>query len=291
MIERQPNPAESLDSDWTSVIRPVSGWFDVRLAELWHYRDLVMLFVRRDFVAVYKQTVLGLLWYLIQPLLTTVVFTVIFHHVANLPTDGLPPVLFYLSGIVVWRYFSDCLVKTSNTFVGNARMFGKVYFPRLSVPISVVVSNLISFGIQIVLFALILAYFVLNGESLRLNISVVLLPLLVLQMAAFGLGCGIIISSLTTKYRDLAQLVGFGMQLWMYLTPVVYPASLIPEKWRFAMALNPMFSVTEAFRYMFFGTGTVDFETILISWVFTLTVLCLGIMLFSRVEKNFMDVV
>ncbi len=276
---------------WTEVIQPVTGWFDIKLGELWRYRDLIMLFVRRDFIAIYKQTILGPLWYIIQPLLTTLVFTVIFGKVAKLPTDGLPQVLFYMSGIVFWRYFADCLQKTSNTFVANAGIFGKVYFPRLCVPISIVISSLIGFAIQFLLFMCFFAYYWLNGIALNPQAVLLLLPLLLIQMAALGLGCGIIVSSLTTKYRDLTYLVGFGVQLWMYTTPVVYPTSMVPEKWQWVINLNPMAPMIEAFRYAFLGVGTVNFGSIATSAVMTVVILAVGIVLFSRIEKSFMDTV
>ncbi len=279
------------ESGWTSVIRPVSGWFDIRLSELWRYRDLIMLFVRRDFVSVYKQTVLGPVWYLLQPVFTTVVFTIIFGKVAKIPTDGLPQPLFYMAGVVAWGYFAGCLNKTSNTFVDNADIFGKVYFSRLTVPISNVVSNLISFGIQFGLFLCFLGYYIATGASVRVTPFVVFVPLLLLQMAALGLGFGIIVSSLTTKYRDLTQLVGFGVQLWMYASPVVYPISRIPDRWRWIVSLNPVAPVIEAFRYIFLGAGTVTAVQMGTSIGITVLVLFIGIMLFSRIEKSFMDTV
>ncbi len=282
---------DSAGGEWTTTLRPVSGWFDIHLAELWRYRDLIALFVKRDFVAVYRQTVLGPLWYLIQPLLTTLVFTIIFGQVAKISTDGLPQILFYLSGFVAWRYFSDCLTKTSNTFVGNAHLFGKVYFPRLTVPISVVLSNLIAFVIQVALFLCFWGYFAVKDADIHFKPLLILLPLIVLQMAFLGLGCGIIISSLTTKYRDLAQLVGFGTQLWMYATPVVYPMSIVPKKWYWLMALNPMAPLIEFFRYTFLGVGEVNALNLLVSFIMTLLILALGIVLFSRIEKSFMDTV
>lgn len=289
-MSQQINPqADSIR--WTKVIRPVSGWFDIHLGELWRYRDLIMLFVRRDFVAIYKQTILGPLWYLIQPVMTTLIFTVIFSIVAKISTDGLPPVMFYLSGVVAWRYFADCLQKTSNTFVGNTHLFGKVYFPRLTVPLSVVISNLIAFAIQLVLFACFWIYFYAKGTAIQLQFAALLLPLLILQMAALGLGCGILVSSLTTKYRDLTQLVGFGVQLWMYATPVVYPSSIVPEKYQWLMALNPMAPIIESFRYAYLGVGTVDIGSIVTSGVMTLVLLFVGVVLFSRIEKSFMDTV
>jgi lipopolysaccharide transport system permease protein len=276
---------------WTLTIRPASGWFDLDLSGVWCYRDLIMLFVRRDFVSIYKQTILGPLWYLIQPLMMTLVFTIVFGKIANISTDGLPHSLFYLSGIVMWRYFADCLDKTSNTFVANAGIFGKVYFPRLCVPVSVVISNLLSLAIQLALFLLFWLYYYFNGLVGSPTIVLLVLPLLILQMAALGLGCGIIVSSLTTKYRDLNYLVGFGVQLWMYATPVVYPASAVPEHWRWLLALNPMTSIVEMFRHAFFGTGVIDLVFILPGIAITFLILVVGILLFSRVEKSFMDTV
>jgi len=276
---------------WDKVIRARSGWFDIHPGELWRYRDLIGLFVWRDFVSIYKQTILGPLWYLIQPLLTTLVFTVIFGTVAHLPTDGLPPFLFYLSGVIAWKYFADCLITTSNTFVGNAHIFGKVYFPRLTVPVSVIISNLIAFGVQFLLFLAFFVYYWSTGSALHPQPALLLLPFLVLQMAVLGLGFGLIVSSLTTRYRDLTHLVGFGVQLWMFATPVVYPASSLPERWRWLMSWNPMAPVIEAFRYAFLGTGSINLQSWLISCASTACVLVAGIVLFSRMEKTFMDTV
>ncbi len=277
--------------EWTSVIRPVSGWFDIHLSEIWRYRDLIMLFVRRDFVSIYKQTILGPVWFLLQPIFTTVVFTIIFGRIAKIPTDGLPQPLFYMAGVVAWSYFSGCLSKTSGTFVGNAAIFGKVYFPRLTVPISNVISSLISFAIQLALFLFFLGYYAASGAQVGVTPFVVLFPLLLLQMAALGLGFGIIVSSLTTKYRDLTHLVGFGVQLWMYATPVVYPISRIPSKWQWIVSVNPIAPVIEAFRYIFLGAGTVDPWQMALSVTMTLLILLIGIVLFSRIEKSFMDTV
>jgi len=277
---------------WTAVIKPVTGWFDIHPGELWRYRDLIMLFVRRDFVSVYKQTILGPLWFLLQPLFTTLVFTIVFGRIAKLSTDGLPQVLFYLSGVVAWNYFSGCLNKTSDTFVGNAGIFGKVWFPRLAVPISIVISNLITFAIQFLLFMGFWIYFFINGSTINPQpFLIMLLPLLIVQMAALGLGCGIIISSLTTKYRDLTQLVGFGVQLWMFATPIVYPTSRIPAKWQWIIALNPMAPIIEIFRYSFLGNATINLSHIALSVITTMVILFTGIILFSRVEKSFMDTV
>ena len=249
------------------------------------------MFVWRDFVAVYKQTILGPLWFLLQPLLTTIVFTIIFGNVAKLPTDGLPPFLFYLSGVVPWRYFSDCLNNTSNTIVSNAQIFGKVYFPRLAVPVSVVISNLISFGVQFLLFLGFFLYYWHATPLVRPQATLMLLPVLILQMAALGLGAGIIVSSMTTRYRDLAHLVGFGVQLWMYATPIVYPSSALSDNWRFLFLLNPMAPVIEGFRSSFLGTGSLDFASWGISLCITAFVLLTGLLLFNRVEKTSMDTV
>jgi len=282
---------ETITNEWTNVIRPRSGWFDIHLFELWRYRDLIALFVRRDFVAVYKQTILGPVWFLLQPLFSTLVFTIIFGKIAHIPTDGVPEVLFYMSGIVVWNYFAACLTKTSDTFVANAGIFGKVYFPRLTVPISIVITNLITFCIQFGLFLLFIGFFYFKGAPIKPNIVMLIMPLLLLQMAALGLGFGILISSLTTKYRDLAFVIGFGTQLWMYATPIVYPVSQVPARWQWLFMLNPMASVIEVFRYAFLGAGTFYLDRIIVSVIVTLVILTLGIISFSRVEKIFMDTV
>ena len=280
------------DASWDLIIEPQRGLFDLRLGELWKYRDLVMLFVRRDFVAVYKQTILGPLWYLIQPLLTTITFTVIFGNIAQLPTDGLPQFLFYMSGTVVWSYFADCLNKTSNTFVQNANLFGKVYFPRLAVPVSILISNLITFVIQFGMFLIFVLFFAVQGSRISPNwLWVALSPLLIVVMAGLGLGFGVIISSLTTKYRDLRFLVQFGVQLLMYATPVIYPVSSIPQGWQWVIQINPMTPIVETFRYAFLGAGTVDLWHLLYSFGFMLVVVLLGAVIFNRVEATFMDTV
>ena len=277
---------------WDMVIQPQRSLLDLRLGELWRYKDLVMLFVRRDFVSVYKQTILGPLWYLIQPLLTTITFTVIFGNIASLPTDGLPQFLFYTSGTVVWSYFASCLTKTSETFVQNANLFGKVYFPRLAVPVSILISNLITFLIQFAMFLVFVLYFILRGTDIQVNwLWIALSPALILMMAGLGLGFGIIISSLTTKYRDLRFLVTFGVSLLMYATPVIYPASSIPERFQWVIQANPMTSVIEAFRYGYLGAGTVDIGHLLYSFGFMLVVVIIGSIIFNRVEQTFMDTV
>ncbi len=279
------------NEQWTTILRPKSGWFDLHVKDLWRYRDLIALFVRRDFVAVYKQTILGPVWFLLQPLFSTIVFTVIFGKIAQIPTDGLPPMLFYMAGIVSWNYFATCLTKTSDTFVVNAGIFGKVYFPRLAVPVASVITNLITFGIQFCLFLSFVAFFYVRGSAIRPNILIFLTPFLLVQMAALGLGFGIMVSSLTTKYRDLTQVVGFGVQLWMYATPVVYPLSQIPPRWQWLFALNPMTAPVEAFRFAYLGTGAIQPWHFIMSIMVTGFILLAGIILFSRVEKTFMDTV
>lgn len=277
---------------WTTVIKPKSGWFDINLKEVWGYRDLTMLFVKRNFIAQYKQTILGPLWAIIQPLLTTVVFTVVFGVIAGLPTDGVPNFIFYMCGNIAWGYFAGCLTSTSHTFVNNARIMGKVYFPRLVIPISTIITNLISYGIQIVFFLCFWLFYLLKPNSaIHPNKWILILPLLVAQMALLALGVGIIISALTTKYRDLAMLVGFGVQLWMYATPVAYSSSIVPERFMNLYMLNPMAPIIEAIRYAFLGTGSISISYLLISFGVTVCILFLGIILFSRVEKTFMDTV
>ncbi len=276
---------------WTSIIKPSNGWFDIDFKGLWHYRDLIAMMVKRDFVAFYKQTILGPLWFLLQPLLTTIVFTIVFGQIAKLPTNGLPQVLFYLSGIVMWNYFAACLNTTSNTFVANAGIFGKVYFPRLVIPISVVITNMLSFGIQFVLFLALLIFFMLQGAVVAPNLWILVTPLLVLQMGCLGLGCGIIVSSMTTKYRDLSLLVTFGVQLWMYATPVVYPVSMASGLMSWVLILNPMTAIIEIFRYAFLGGQMIPLWYWLVSGAITVILFMVGIILFSKVEKNFMDTV
>jgi lipopolysaccharide transport system permease protein len=279
------------NEDWDLIIQPHRALFDLRLGELWKYRDLVMLFVRRDFVAAYKQTILGPIWYLIQPLLTTITFTVIFGNIAQLPTDGLPQFLFYMSGTVIWSYFSDCLTKTSNTFVHNSNLFGKVYFPRMAVPVSILISSIITFAIQFAFFLAFVAFFALQGSDVRPNLWIISFPLLVLIMAGLGLGLGVLISALTTKYRDLRFLVQFGVSLLMYATPVIYPVSSIPENYQMLIKANPMTSIVETFRYAFLGAGSVEPWALAYSFAFMVIIVFLGSVVFNRVEANFMDTV
>jgi lipopolysaccharide transport system permease protein len=281
--------AQSVEEKWDLIISPQRSLFDLRLGELWKYRDLVMLFVWRDFVSVYKQTILGPLWYIIQPLLTTITFTVVFGNIAKLPTDGLPQFLFYMSGTVIWTYFATCLTKTSEVFVQNAHLFGKVYFPRLAVPVSIQISNLITFGIQFAFFLAFMGFFALSGSVIRPNGWILFTPVLLMIMA--GLGLGIIISSLTTKYRDLRFLVQFGSQLLMYATPVIYPASSIPARFQWVIKLNPMTPIVETFRYAFLGAGSVHPLDLLYSTGFMLVIVVIGAVMFNRVEATFMDTV
>lgn len=274
----------------TYILRPVSGWFDLHLFDLWRSRDLIMLLVKRDFVSIYKQTILGPLWYLIQPIMTTLLFTFVFGKVAKIPTDGFPPILFYFCGLTAWSYFSGCFSKTSNTFTNNAGIFGKVYFPRLSVPISVIISGLISLFIQLVLFAGILVFYIAKGAVITFHPLYLLnLPLLIIQMAALGLGCGLIFSALTTKYKDLAQLLGFGIQLWMYATPIAYPSSQVPAKFQWLIAINPMAPVLEAFRFTFLGVGVINPWHIFLGVISTVVILFIGVILFCRAEQISMD--
>ena len=252
---------------------------------------MIQLFVRRDFVAQYKQTILGPLWFILQPLFTTLVFTIIFGKIAKIPTDGLPQFLFYFAGTICWGYFAECLNQTSQTFLANAGIFGKVYFPRLTVPISKVISYIFKFFIQFAMFLIFLVYYYWQGAPVHPNLGVLALPLIVIQMAFLGIGCGLIVSSLTTKYRDLGLVVSFGVQLWMFATPVVYPLSQIPEKYRIYFALNPMTSVVEGFRAAFLGAGSLSAPYYLLGVLITLAICFVGIVLFNRIEKTFVDTI
>ena len=288
-----PLPAANQNTPPLTVIKPRSGWFDIDLAELWRYRDLTVMFVKRNFAVLYKQTILGPLWILLNPLLTTVLFNVVFGGIAGLSTDGTPSFLFYMAGNTVWTFFASCINNTANTFVANAQVFGKVYFPRLTMPISQVLTSLINFFIQFAMFCIFWAWYACTGAPLHLTAWAFALPLVVVLVMLLGLGVGIIVSSLTTKYRDLAIAVGFGVQLWMYVSPVVYPLSTLSEspRLRALMLANPMTAPVEAFRLATLGTGTVTAGMLAYSAVFTLAALALGVVLFSRIEKTFMDTV
>ena len=285
-----PTTSTAAPEQWDLVMRPKTGWFDLHLSDLWRYRDLTILFVWRDFVAQYKQTILGPLWHIIQPLFTTILFTLVFSRMAKISTDDLPPILFYMANLTCWNYFAECLNRSSGTFINNASIFGKVYFPRLCVPVSVVLSNMIKFGIQFGLFLCIMTYYFVKGD-IHPNAWVLLTPLLVLIMAALGLGVGIIVSSLTIRYRDLQVLITFGVQLLMYATPVIYPLSSVAEKHRWLVLANPMSAIVETFRYAFLGRGRLDPMDLLYSAVATVVILFTGIVLFNHVERTFMDTV
>ena len=277
--------------EWDLVSEPQSSLLQLNLKDVWRYRDLLWLLVKRDFVSFYKQTILGPLWFFIQPLFTTIIFTFIFGNLAGLSTDGLPQPLFYMAGITAWNYFADCLTKTSTVFRDNANIFGKVYFPRLIMPLSIVVSNLVRFGVQMLLFFMMIGYYAYTGADFHLNAYVLLFPILVLLMALLGLGLGLIITALTTKYRDLAFLITFGVQLMMYATTVIYPLSAAPAAYKWVIELNPMTGIIEAFRYGFLGEGSLTFQTLGYSIAFTLIALVLGVIIFNKTEKTFVDTV
>jgi len=278
---------------WDLEIKPQAGLFDLNLKEVWRYRDLLLLFVRRDFVAQYKQTILGPVWHLVQPVLTTLTFLLVFHSIAGIKTDGIEPVLFYMSGITIWNYFSTCLTATSNTFVANAHIFGKVYFPRLVLPLSVVLSNIVKLGIQFGLLVVAMLWFALfKNQPLQFGWHTLLIPVIVVLMAGIGLGLGIIISSLTTKYRDFTVLISFAVQLLMYATPVAYPLSFLANgKYGSLISANPLSAVVEGFRYALFHTGSFNLLSLGYSALFMLLVLVIGAFLFSKVERTFMDTV
>jgi len=276
---------------WDLVIEGKTSLFDLKFVDVWRYRDLLLMFVKRDFVSFYKQTVLGPLWFFIQPIFTTLVFTFVFGNLAKISTDGLPQALFYLSGITAWNYFSDCLTKTSTVFRDNANIFGKVYFPRLIMPLSIVVSNLIRFGVQLLLFIIIMTYYGFQHADFHITWAVALFPVLVLLMALLGLGLGLIITAMTTKYRDLSFLVSFGVQLLMYGTTVIYPLSAAPQKYRKLIELNPMTGIIEAFRYAFLGKGHFTSWSLGYSAIFTVVITIFGIIIFNKTERSFVDTI
>jgi len=280
------------DKTWTTIIKPHNKLWEVDFKELWRYRDLFMMYVKRDIITMYKQTILGPLWFVIQPAITTIMYMVVFGGIAGISTDGLPQPLFYLAGICLWQYFADCLNKTSSTFISNQGIFGKVYFPRLVAPLSTIVSGLVKLGIQILLFVIVYIYFLAIGTPVEPNWALSLFPLLVIMIAGLALGFGIIISSLTTKYRDLTILFTFIVQLWMYGTPVIYPLSSIPEgKIKLLMQLNPITPIVETFKYGTLGTGEFSWNMLGYSFCFMLVVLSIGIVLFNKVQRSFMDTV
>lgn len=278
-------------NDEITYVSSKQKWFSVNLKEIWKYRDLIILFVKRDLTTNYKQTVLGPLWIIINPLLSTTVFTVIFGVIAGIPTDGTPQFLFYMSGNILWNFFSSCLNRASGTFLGNARLFGKVYFPRLVMPISAILYNLINFMLQTAVYVILVIVYSLIGANVHPNLLIILAPFLVLQTALLGTGMGLIISSITTKYRDLNVLVSFGVSLLMYITPVVYPISRVPENFRWLMLLNPVAPIVETYRCAFLGSGSFEWQFLLISLAVTLALLFWGVIVFNKVEKNFIDTV
>lgn len=276
---------------FTTVIKPKNRLFEVDFREIWQYRDLFAMFVKRDIITQYKQTVLGPTWFFIQPALTTVMYMIVFAGIAGISTDGLPEALFYLAGIVTWQYFADCLNKTSSTFTTHQAIFGKVYFPRLIVPLATVTSNLMRMGIQFLLFVAVYLYYWFTGVQIAPTIYLLLLPLLIVMLAGLALGFGIIISSMTTKYRDLTILFSFIVQLWMYATPVIYPLSTMTEKRQALMALNPVTSIVETFRVATMGIGTFNWNYLIYSFVFMVVLLAVGIVVFNKVQRSFMDTV
>lgn len=274
---------------WTLIIRPVNRFsFLVVISSIWRYKDLLFLFVKRDFVSQYKQTILGPMWFFIQPFLNTIIFTIVFGNFAKISTDGIPQILFYLSGITLWNFFSDCLSKCSETFIKNTHLFSKVYFPRIVVPISIVLSSLIKFSVQFLLFLICFLYFL---DDIQPNIYILLTPILILITGGLGLGFGLIFSSLTTKYKDLRFLLQFGIQLMMYASPIVYPLSIIPDKYKLFILANPMTSVIELFKYSFTGYGSVDLSILIYSFVAMLIILLIGVFTFNSIEKSFIDTI
>lgn len=276
---------------WDLTIKGHTSLFDLKFGDVWRYRDLLLMFVKRDFVSFYKQTIFGPLWFFIQPILTTIVFTFVFGNLAGLSTDGLPQFLFYLSGVTAWNYFSDCITKTSTVFKDNANIFGKVYFPRLIMPLSIVASNLVRFGVQLIMLLIVMGYYAYIGSDFHITSAILVFPVLVITMALLGLGLGLIITAMTTKYRDLSFLVTFGVQLLMYGTTVIYPLSAAPEKYKWLIQLNPMTGIIEAFRYGFLGKGEFTLNSIGYPIIFTLIVLFLGIIIFNKTEKTFVDTI
>jgi len=278
-------------TEWDMEIKPHDNLFNLHLKDVWHYRDLLWLLVRRDFVSFYKQTIFGPIWFFIQPIFTTITFTIIFSKMAKISTSDIPAPLFYLTGNIAWNYFSDCLNKTSTVFRDNASIFGKVYFPRLIMPLSIVFSNLIKFGVQFILFVLMMVYFTFQGAAVHPNLFILLFPIVIVLMAVLGLGIGLIITAMTTKYRDLAFLVTFGVQLLMYATPVIYPLSAAPAKYRVYISANPLSGLIETFRYGFTGKGEFFIGAFLYSVIASLVLFFLGLVVFNRVEKTFVDTV
>lgn len=280
------------DSEWDLVIDSNRSIFSVDLKSIWNYRDLLFLLVKRDITSFYKQTILGPLWFFIQPLITTLTFTVIFGNLAAISTDGLPQPLFYMTGVIAWNYFNDCLIGTGNIFRSNAGVFGKVYFPRLVMPLALVVSNLVKFGVQFILLTILIMVYIFGfGFHTSVGLELLLIPVFIILMALLGLAAGMVVSSMTTKYRDLSFLVGFGMTLFMYATPVIYPLSTAPEKYKWILELNPLTSIMEGFRWVILGTGSFDWFGLLYTTSVAVFLFVIGLLVFNKVEKNFIDTV
>ena len=280
-----------IEQKWDLEIKPKNDLLKLNLKDVWNYRDLLVLLVRRDFVSFYKQTILGPLWFFLQPILTTIIFTMVFGKMGGFSTDGLPQPLFYLAGVTLWNYFAECLTKTSTVFTANASLFGKVYFPRLIMPLSIVASNLVRFAVQFLLFIFVLIFYLVKGANIHITFAAALFPLLIILMAGLGLGLGMIISAMTTKYRDLSFLITFGVQLLMYATTVIYPLSSAPEKYRWLIGANPMTSIIETFRYGFLGKGTFNWYSLSYTTLITFLLVFFGTIVFNKVEKNFIDTV
>ena len=281
----------SKSKNWDLTITSHRGWFELNLGEIWQYRDLLKIYIRRNIIAQYKQTILGPIWIIIPPILTTLVFTVIFGNIANISTEGLPKPLFYMAGIITWNYFSTALTSTSNSLAGNAGIYGKVYFPRIIIPLATLISSLVRYFIQLVLFFCLLGYFIINNaESIQIQFHLIwLLPVLVILMGIQGLGFGLLFSAITSKYRDVRFLIGFGVQLLMYASPVIFPLSIVPEKYKWIILANPMSAIVESFRYMVFGVGQISFNSTLYSLIFTGGIFFLGYLIFNHTEKDFID--
>ena len=284
------NQKNTTAEQWDSVIESRHSLFDINLKELWHYRDLLVLFVRRDFVTVYKQTILGPLWFFIQPLLTTITFTIIFGNVAQLSTDGAPKIVFYMAGITLWGYFSTCLTTVSGVFNANAGIFGKVYFPRLIMPLTIVISNLMKFGVQFLLFICFVIYFVFQ-KQIQPNYCILITPIIIVLMALISMGIGLILSSMTTKYKDLNQLIGFGVQLFMYATPVIYPSSSVPSDYQWVVELNPLVGLFDYMRFAYLGVGEFTILDLVYPSIFSIVILAIGVLVFNKTQKTFMDTV
>lgn len=282
---------ESHTNTWTDEIKSESSLWSINFKEIWKYKDLILMLVTRDFISFYKQTILGPIWFFVQPILTTFIYVILFGQIAKLPTDGIPSMPFYLAGITIWNYFSDCLTKNSNVFISNSNIFGKVYFPRLIMPLSIVISGLMKFSVQFFLFVCVVIYFTFVKENIHPNIWILATPLLLVLMASFGMGLGMIFSSLTTKYKDLTFLLSFGIQLFMYVTPVVYSVESVPDKYKWLVEINPLTTIFKCFKYAYLGSGNFEPISLIFCTLKISILLFIGVIIFNKVEKNFMDTV